>query len=180
MIGRALSTATLLLLSLPAMAQEPPANADLVAKALFGAADGASVFNEFALAVMRQAGPGDFIGVDESGTDVHRLLVTEPAPCRFRIEPFLEGAPLGAVNLDASQLEQVVYTTGVTLDDLPIPMTDYTIDIVGGAGVLLLDSVGADGQPQEAVRSDIYLMTSVPLAEIEDAVATLKQRCGGT
>jgi hypothetical protein len=64
-------------------------------------------------------------------------------------------------------------TPNTTLEGDP-PLSDYVLDFKGGGRLFTLpDYPGADGRPSVG-QSQLWIMTSVPLNELEDALAVFR------
>jgi hypothetical protein len=158
-----------LILPTAALAAEP---ADLVASFLVGATDGATISIEYINVDLARSGPGAFGGPSSDGA--FTLTVSEVEPCVFDMTFAFDGAARPVIRFDANQLSGIDYVPGVTLE-LPVPLTDYVMTFSGGPRLFVApESIGVDGLPQENPSQEIYIMTSVPLDEMQAALAAFR------
>lgn len=164
-----------LVLPAAANAAEP---ADLVANFLVGATDGATISIEYINVDLARSAPGAFAGPSSDGS--FSLGVVEVEPCVFDMTFAFDGAARPVIRFDANQLSAIDYAPGVTLE-LPVPLTDYVMTFTGGPRLFVSpEMTGVDGLPQENPNQEVYIMTSVPLADMQAALAAFRaDHCPG-
>ena len=175
MLLRALVVAGLCATSLPALANDEPA--DFVARFLFGAADGAAITLDYINVDLSRTGPGAYGGPTSDGA--FTLDVVEVERCVFDLIFAFDAATRPIVRFDASRLAGIDYAPGVTLE-LPVPQTDYILTFTGGPRLFVSpEYTGVDGLPQENPNQQVYIMTSVPQVEMQAALAAFRRTCPG-
>lgn len=162
-----------LALMLPGAAcAEDQTAADLVAKFMVGAADGAAISVEYINVDLIRTGPGAYGGPSSDGA--FTLDVVEVEPCVFDMTFAFDAVTRPVIRFDATRLAGIDYAPGVTLE-LPVPQTDYVMTFTGGPRLFVApESTGVDGLPQENPSQQVYIMTSVPQAEMEAALAAFR------
>lgn len=162
--------ALLLGLAGPALAQDVTPRVDLAALVLAGVRDGAEVMVDGeTTAVFSRTKPGDFsVGGDVSGT---RIIVQEIAPCVFTLHGSLPHQRELTIRFDFNLVSDVSFEPG----DGNGPVRSFGLSLAGEGDVVQLETPDLILQ---ALPPHTTITTSVPLAELDAAWATLGSECG--